>query len=126
MRRSLALLAPVVAAALIASCSGEEPNKAVPSTFDTGFPVFETTDNDTGTPIDTGGNVDSGNVDSTVDSAPPGDVEFMDIMSTKDTTIGDVTVLMEGGPPDVPPDTTLPDSLIFLDTAPPDTAREAD
>ncbi len=117
MRRLL-----VVSFALVSACSTNEGPAAVPQDFDTGLPVFDAQNNDTGTRPDTSTPVDTGTPPDDT-GAPPPDAFFPDV-TAKDTAIGDVTKLEEGGPPDVPPDTSLPDALSFLDTAVADTARD--
>jgi hypothetical protein len=117
MRRFLFVVGPaLVTASLAISCSKEDPPKTVPSDFDTGFPVFETSPNDTNPAPDTGTPTDSG-MDTTVVDTAMGDTTPSDIMSTKDTTVGDAVVLMEGGPSEAGPDTNPPDISTFFDTS---------
>lgn len=132
MRRLLVVVLPSVVCVAtflgsLASCGKDDPPATVPSNFDTGFPIFDAPV-DTAKPGTDTEPVDSGAPDTTiVDSGTTADADatFSDITSTKDTNIGDVTKLMEGGPPDVPPDTDLPDAL-DVDTGPLDTMRPTD
>lgn len=128
MRRFLLATVPALVSVAIVACSSDKPNNTVPSDFDTGLPIFETSPNDSGAP-DTTVEPDSNMPDTTiVDTGTPVEdsMEFPDIPSTKDSAIGDVIKLMEGGPPDVPPDTNVPDSLMFVDTMVDDTGGARD
>jgi hypothetical protein len=119
MRRAL-LVASIVSAFAVA-CSEDKRAQPIPSQqgTDTGLPIVEAGNNDTGTPpIDSGTPTDSTVPDTTPEDTgtPPGDATFSDIVSTKDTAI-DAIILEVGGGSDGAVDTELPDVLSFFDTA---------